>query len=308
MENPTALVELGKRVKKRGVRPLSSIVICVRNVEKYIGKCIRSLLNQTCGDFEIILVDDMCLDKTSRIIENFDDKRILCVKNKVNLGIAKSRNVGLKLSKGEYVFFTDGDCIVSKDWIEQGIIYLEDPECVAVEGKIYYVSGKYKPTFSDYVCENKYGGQFMTGNVAYKKSVIERVGGFDEGYSYYEDRDLALRVARYGKIRFNPNMVAYVQQQTRSPKELIKSATHIINRIFLFKKFRERKIMFWRIVYPLNLAIAFFPPLVILFLFFSKRQFRKSEDFRLLPYYYVFAVCERLQLWKKCAKEKVFLI
>lgn len=285
-----------------------TVVICVRDVEKHIDECMRSLLDQSFRDFEIVIVDDGCKDNTSKLVEKFDDKRILYFRNEKNLGIAESRNIGVKISKGEYIFFTDGDCTVSKDWIEEGIKYLKDPKCVGVEGKIHYVSEKYKPSFSDHVCQNKYGGQFMTGNIAYKKSVIETVGGFDERYSYFEDRDLALRIMKYGKISFNPNMTVYAQQQNRIPKELIKRATHITNKIFLFKKFGEKKMIFWRIVYPLNLAIALFPPVVFSFVLFGKRDFRKSDDFKLLPYYYIYAVHERLQLWKKCAEERVFLI
>jgi len=283
-----------------------SVIICIRNVENYIDKCIKSLLNQTYNDFEVILIDDMCTDKTINVVRKFDDKRIKYFKNEKNLGIAKSRNKGIKLSQGKYIFFTDGDCIVSKNWIDQGIKSLKATECVGVEGKIYYVSEEYRPTFSDYISENKYGGQFMTGNIAYKKSVIESVGGFDERYSYFEDRDLALRIMKRGKICFNPNMIVYVQQQTRTPKELIESASHIRNRVYLFKKFRERKLMLWRIVYPLNLAKALFPPIVFVSLFFHR--FRKLDGFKLLPYVYIHAIYERLQLWNECAKERGFLI
>ena len=282
------------------------VVICVRNVEEYIGKCIRSLLNQTFKDFEIVIIDDMSVDNTIHILEKFDDKRIRCFQSEKNFGIAKSRNKGLKLSKGEYVFFTDGDCVVSKDWIEQGLKSLKDPNCVGVEGRTYYVSKEYKPTFSDHVCENKYGGQFATGNMAYKRNIIESVGGFDERYRYYEDRDLALRIQKRGKICFNPDMIAYAQQQTCTPKELIESASHIRNRVTLFRKFGERKLMLWRIVYPWNLAKVLFPPVVFLSLFFHR--FRKLDDFKLLPFVYIHAIYERLQLWKECARERVFLI
>jgi GT2 family glycosyltransferase len=78
---------------------------------------------------------------------------------------------------------------------------LKDPNCVGVEGKVCYVSEDYKPTFSDRVIQNRYGGQFLTGSMAYKKDVIERVGGFDERYTYLDDRDLALRAMKLGKIR-----------------------------------------------------------------------------------------------------------
>jgi len=256
-----------------------------------------------------VIIDDASTDDSKHILQKFDDKRIRYFRNEKPLGIAKSRNRGLKLAKGKYVFFTDGDCIVSKDWFEQGLKALKDSNCAGVEGKIYYVSKDYKPTFSDHVSENKYGGEFMTGNMAYKKNFIESVGGFDEKYSYHEDRDLALRILKRGKICFNQNMIVYVQQQTLTPKELIQSASRVRNWVHIFKRFGDiphsaRAV--WRIVDPWSLAKILFPPVVFVNLFFY--GFRTLDDFRLLPFHYVLAIYERLNLWNECAKERVFLI
>jgi len=283
-----------------------SVIICTKDAEKYIDKCTSSLLDQTFKDFEIVIIEDISSGNIDTVLKKFTDRRIRYFKNEKNLGIAKSRNKGLGLSKGGYIFFTDADCIVSKDWIEQGLKFLKDPNCAGVEGRIYYVSKEYKPTFSDHLCENKHGSHFMTGNMAYKRSVIESVGGFDERYDYHEDRDLALRILKRGKINFSPDMIVYVQQQTLTPKDVIHSAGHIKNRVYLFKRFGERKLMFWRIVNPWNLAKALFPPLTFVSLFFNR--FKTSDDYKLLPFRYVYAILERLQLWKTCAIERVFLI
>jgi GT2 family glycosyltransferase len=284
-----------------------TVVICVKNAENYLSKCIESLLNQTYTDFTLVVIDDASSDKTEISIKKFDDKRIKYFKNEEHLGIAKSRNRGIASSSGEYIFFTDSDCIVSKDWIEQGLKYLKGPNYVGVEGKIVYVSEDYEPSFSDHVCENYYGGQFTTGNIAYKRRVIESVGGFDERCNYYEDRDLGLRVLKHGKIRFNPNMIVYVQQEIVTPKKLIEKASRIKNKVLLFKKFGEKEGL-WRIVNPFNLARALFPPLIFTSLLFSFSKFRKLDDFKLLPFVYIYVIYERLQLWKACVRERVFLI
>jgi hypothetical protein len=101
-------------------------------------------------------------------------------------------------------------------------------------------------------------------------------------------------------------MIAYVQQQTLTPKDFIRSAGNIKNRVYLFKRFKEKKLMFWHIADPPNLAKAIFPPLILARLFFN--SFKTSHDFNLLPFTYIYAVLERLQLWKTCATERVFLI
>jgi len=283
-----------------------SVVMCARNAEKYIENCISSLLDQTFENFEIVIVDDMSSDNTANIIRKFDDKRIRYFRNKEWLKIAKSRNKGVKYANGRYVFFTDADCTVSRKWIEEGIKYLEDKNCVGVEGKIYYVSKDYEPTFSDHALENRSGGQFMTASAAYRKDVVMNVGGFDERLDYLDDREIALRIMRHGKICFNPNMIAYHPRVIMTPAKFIKSAAQTKNRVILFKRFGERKFMLWRIVEPLNLAKAVFPPLILTSLFFNR--YKTREDFRLLPYTYVYVILERLHLWKTSAMERVFLI
>ena len=287
------------------MKPVVSVVMCVKDVEQHIGECIESLLHQTFEDFEVIIVGDASGDRTSQIIKRFGDMRIRYFENEANLGIARSRNRGLRHAKGEYIFFTDGDCTASKNWIEEGLKFLKNGGFVGVEGKICYVSENHQKTFSDHVSENKFGGQFMTGNVAYKKSVVESMNGFDENLTYFEDRDLALRAARMGKIDFNPSMIVYAQKQTMTPKNLLKSVNQIKNRVRLFRKHRERELMIWRCVKPRNLARAAFPPFIFVNLLFHR--FRTRDDFNLLPFTYVFAVRERVQLWQECARQKVFL-
>jgi glycosyltransferase involved in cell wall biosynthesis len=286
--------------------PTVSVVLCVRNEEEYIGDCIKSILSQMYEDFEVIIVDDISNDHTRTTVEGFDDKRIRYFRNEEWCGIPKSRNRGLKYAKGEYVFFTDGDCRVPNSWIEEGLKSLKSVDCVGVEGRIYYVSKDYKPTYSDCVIENLDGGHFTTGNVAYKRSVLKAVGGFDERLVRLSDRDIALKIMKYGEIRFNAKMVVYHPRVVQTPKGLIETASRARNRIYLFKRFGERKNMLWRVVNPLDLAKALFPPLILISLFFKK--FETANDFRLLPYTYVYVVKERLQLWETCAREKVFLI
>ena len=281
-------------------------MICVYNVEKHIRQCIEALLDQTIKDFEIIIVDDGSTDNTRNIIEDFDGKRIRYFRNKKNVGIAKSRNKCIKLSRGEIVFFTDGDCIVSKNWIEQGLKFLKEKDCVGVEGRTHYVAEDYKPSYSDHAIKNEKPGQFMTCNMAYKKSVIKSIGGFDERYTYHSDRDLALRAMKHGRIHFNPDMIVYHQKRTLKPMQLVKIGKRIRNRVLLYKRFRERKFILWRIVHPLNLMAILFPPLILGILLLS--GYRTRKDFALFPFIYIRLIYERLNLWDMCARERVFLI
>jgi len=297
------------------MKPRVSICIAVRDSEKYIGNCIRSLVAQTTKDFEIVVIEDPPYDNTRKILYSFKDERIVYVRNSIPLGIYKTRNVCIKQAKGDYIFFTDGDCVVSLDWIEQGLKLLSRSDCVGVEGKTYYVSERYEPSFSDMVIQNRKGGLFMTCNIAYKRAVIEKIGGFDERYSRVGDRDLALRSSRLGKIPFNPNMIVYHQKSVRTSREFIKKARVIIrNRVLVHKKFPANGIpkariwdgRVWRIVLPLNLMIMIYPPLIIGS--FLVHKYKTKEDLTLFPYIYLMAISERLSLWNECAKQRVFLI
>jgi len=189
--------------------PLVSVIMPSFNHEKFISIAIENILNQTFADFEYIIIDDASKDKSKEIIRIYEarDSRIHAIFHDRNQGISKTSNDGLKMAKGKYVFFTDSDCQVSKDWIEQGLKSLLESDCIGVEGKTYYVSEDYEPTYSDAVIRNENRGQFMTCNMAYKRSIIRQIGGFDERYTYLEDRDLAMRAMRLGRICFNPEMI-----------------------------------------------------------------------------------------------------
>ncbi len=283
-----------------------SVVMCVRNVEKYVVATLDSILAQTHKDFELVIIDDFSTDNTSSIINSFHDERIFLYKNSQWLGIPKSRNKGFSYAKGIYVFSIDGDCVADKDWIEQGLKFFRDSDAVGVEGRIYYVSKDYEPTFSDHFIENRYGGNFMTGNIAYKRCILELVGGFDENLRYLEDRGLAFKVMKFGKIRFNPEMVTCHQRVVFTPKMLIRSAAFASNRVHLFQRFGDQKFFLGRILFPANLIKVLFPPLIFGSLFV--KRFKSLDDYKLFPYLYFYFVCERLNIWRTASQDKIFVI
>lgn len=94
-----------------------SIIVPIYNAEKYISKCVDSLINQTKKELEIILVNDGSTDKTEEIIKSYKDKRIKYFKNK-NQGIGKTRNFGIEKAKGKYIMFLDSDDFLEKNACE----------------------------------------------------------------------------------------------------------------------------------------------------------------------------------------------
>lgn len=94
--------------------PEISVIVPVYNTEKYLDRCIRSIINQTFSDFELILVDDGSKDNSGFICDEWEkkDSRIKVIHQK-NAGAGAARNAGLRVAKGEYIGFVDSD-----DWIE----------------------------------------------------------------------------------------------------------------------------------------------------------------------------------------------
>ena len=98
------------------MKKLLSVVVPVYNVEKYLDRCIKSIINQTYKNLEIILVDDGSVDTSGKICDKyaFKDKRINVI-HKENEGLSEARNTGVKLSKGNYITFVDSDDILMKE-------------------------------------------------------------------------------------------------------------------------------------------------------------------------------------------------
>ena len=99
---------------KKGI----SIIVPIYNSEKYLNKCIDSLINQTEKNIEIILVNDGSTDNSEEIIKEYKDKRIKYYKNK-NQGIGKTRNFGIEQATGSYIMFVDSDDYIEKNACEK---------------------------------------------------------------------------------------------------------------------------------------------------------------------------------------------
>ena len=95
-------------------KDLISVIVPVYNVEKYLEKCLNSLVNQTYQNIEIIVVDDGSTDNSGRIADDFALKYdIIKVIHTKNGGLSAARNVGIENAGGEYIAFVDSD-----DWVD----------------------------------------------------------------------------------------------------------------------------------------------------------------------------------------------
>ena len=100
------------------LKPIISIIVPVYNVEKYLRRCLDSIVMQTFTDWECICVDDGSPDNSGKILDEYavKDERFVII-HKENGGVSSARNTGLDIARGEYVTFCDSDDLVEADWL-----------------------------------------------------------------------------------------------------------------------------------------------------------------------------------------------
>ncbi len=189
-----------------------SIIVPVYNVEKYLERCLDSLINQTLKDIEIICVNDGSKDNSANILEKYTkkDNRII-VLNQENAGLSVARNTGMKVVKGEYIGFVDSDDWVDLDFFEKLYIAAKKYECdIAVADFIREHPKKKKirlnlkkeeifekPEDKYLICKTYREG--CVWNKIYRTDFLKKINlTFVEGM-YYEDRDFTTRSIYYSK-------------------------------------------------------------------------------------------------------------
>jgi glycosyltransferase involved in cell wall biosynthesis len=191
--------------------PLISVIIPVYNGESHICKAIRSVLDQTYNNFELIIVDDGSTDSTSTIVRSFTDKRISYI-HQGNLGPSSARNAGVMRSRGEYIAFLDCD----DWWLPKKLeIQLTHFQSFPETGLVYCATHIYDTrnrlvqfqaaNIDGYALDSMLMGNFISGSassVMIHRTVLDHVGLFDESLRTCEDWDLWLRIAAMYRICF----------------------------------------------------------------------------------------------------------
>lgn len=187
---------------------LVSVIIPCYKQAHYLDQAIRSVLAQTYGRYEIIVVDDGSPDNTSVVAARYADVR--CIRQP-NLGLSAARNTGLRASKGEYVVFLDADDRLLPEALETGVKSLRAfPRCALVYGFCELIDHKGAPLPTPpqtVVKQNSYralleGNYIWTpGAAMFRRSIFSQLIGFDESLIMgCEDWDVYLRVAKASSI------------------------------------------------------------------------------------------------------------
>jgi len=186
--------------------PSVSIIIPAYNSGKYIGKALRSVIEQTYTNWEAVIINNYSDDNTVAVCNSFNEPRFKLINFRNNGVIAASRNEGIRLSTGEYIAFLDSDDWWYPEKLTAAIKHLNNADITFHDLDIYTVHGKCLlkrmkgrklsfPVFVDLLIR---GNALHNSSVVLKKTILEQIGGLREDPSLIsvEDYDLWLRIAQ----------------------------------------------------------------------------------------------------------------
>ena len=139
---------------------LVSIIIPVFNREKTIGESIKSILEQTYSNFELIIVDDHSNDNSIKVAKSLNDPRIKIISHKVNKGACAARNTGIEKASGKYIAFNDSDDLWRKEKLEKQILTIKESGADVVFCQMYRHNYKTRIIF----CQTNAHKQRKTAN------------------------------------------------------------------------------------------------------------------------------------------------
>lgn len=230
-----------------------SIVIPAYNEEKYIARCLKSVLGQIetlkkKRDIEIIVVNNASSDKTVEIASQFIEAGVLLV-HENERGLPKARQAGLDASSGDLIANVDADSKLPEGWIERVFMEFEKNEkLVALSGPFiynhsskwsaflvafWYRIGQVTHFFNQYIF--KRGAMLQGGNFILRRSALEKIGGYDTSIDFWgEDTDIARRISKVGQVKFTFKLPMFTSpRRIRKDGFLVAAWKYFINYVWV---------------------------------------------------------------------------
>lgn len=228
--------------------PFFSIVIPLYNKEHFIEQTLQSVLAQTFGDFEIIIVNDGSTDAGEAKVKQFDDARIQYYLRE-NKGVAAARNFGITLSKADYIAFLDSDDFWYPDFLQTmhrnisryGARHKVFSSAIEIETAkniipaTYSIEKSHPVEIVDFFKASFKEAAIWTSAAVFHRSVFEKSGVFDTQIRSGQDTDLWIRIGLEYAIVFDWKILA---RYVFDPKSLSRNRNYTVSKIN-FSKFRE---------------------------------------------------------------------
>ena len=200
-----------------------SVIVSVYNTEKYVEKCIESILNQTYSNLELILIEDKSTDHSLEILRKYKErKNVVLIENPQNRGLSYSRNIGLKNSSGDYIGYIDSDDYIEPDYYEKlyEALIKNKADIAVCDMKLYYEKTK---TFQiNRGCDGNKTIDFINNGLAasacnklFKRQIIEKYP-FAEGKVNEDIAVVVPALLEAKKIQYVPDVYYYYVQRENS--------------------------------------------------------------------------------------------
>ena len=231
--------------------PLFSVIVCTHNRSHSLKLTLESLSSQTlCAEaFEVVVVDDGSDDATLEVCNAMQGsmKNLAVVSTGKKGGNSSARNVGIARSRGEYVLFTDDDCIADRAWVECMASALRRHSIVAGEiasprdnlARLCHNIAEFHP----FMPGRKSGERdYIAGaNVGFQRYLLEKMGGFEEGRKIAADMELIIRARMEGhRAFFEPSAKVIHRPDRMQLKEIFQySSRHAKTTIVLRNRYKD---------------------------------------------------------------------
>ena len=208
------------------VKPKLSVIVSVYNTEKFVEKCIDSILNQTYENIELLIIDDGSKDKSLQLLQKYKkNKNVILIENKENKGLSYSRNLGMKKATGDYLGFIDSDDYIEPDYYKNLMtsIIREKADVAICDMKFKYMTDNpYEVVVkcNDFNKFNKIniinnGIAASACNKVFKKSIITKYE-FAEGKVNEDIAVVIPAIVNANKIAYAKNTYYYYIQRKNS--------------------------------------------------------------------------------------------
>jgi GT2 family glycosyltransferase len=197
--------------------PTVSVVVPTFNRGPLLPRLAQQLTQQVgVGDYEIIFVDDASTDDTAEVLERLASQSpvpMRRLRTPASTGNpARPRNLGWKAARAPVVAFIDDDCLPQTDWLTELVRASDSADLVQGLTDADPVEAPSSGPFARFIVVTEFSWKFETCNIAYRKELLERLGGFDEGFplKFGEDIDLGWRAtAAHARLAFSPQAVVF---------------------------------------------------------------------------------------------------
>ena len=195
--------------------PLVSIVVPTRDRAHLLSMLLQALDAQDYPNREVIVVDDGSTDDTAALLAHWEGPGRLALRLDLSCGSYGARNLGWRQARGEIIAFTDDDCIPRSTWVTELVRALDNARAVAAQGMTLAEPGRVTP-FTHQIEQRRPGPPYRTCNIAYRRSVLEELGGFDASFRWYADNILGIRAAQLGDIAWAPRAIVLHPPRARA--------------------------------------------------------------------------------------------